>query len=278
MFFSGIADEAGKPIEAQIRAHKTLGWDHIEVRTVDETSLSLASEADFDRYYGALQESGMQVSCFASAIANWSRDIRGDFQVDVDELRRAIPRMRKLNTPFIRVMSWTNKQGTAESEWRSETIRRMKELARMAEDGGVTLLHENCDGWAGLCPENSLELMAEVNSPGLQLLYDTGNPMAHRQDPWNFYTKVKPHVVYVHIKDRIETDAVEQYTYPGEGDGQLPRVVKDLLDSGYDGGFSIEPHIAKVIHADRDATPEEKYNSYLEYGRRLMRIVEKART
>ena len=277
MFFSGIADEAGASIHQQIRAHKSLGWDHIEVRTVDQTSLSLASDIDFDRYYGALLESGIQVSCFASALANWARDIQGDFQVDVDELRTAIPRMRKLKTPFIRVMSWTNKQETPESEWRNEAIRRMKELAKMAEDGGVTLLHENCDGWAGLCPENSLELLAEVNSPALRLVYDTGNPMAHGQGPWDFYTKVKPHVVYVHIKDRIQTETTKNFTYPGEGHGQVRRVVKDLLDSGYDGGFSIEPHIAKVIHADRDATPKEKYDSYLEYGRRLMTIVQKAK-
>ncbi|RKY76941.1 sugar phosphate isomerase/epimerase, partial [candidate division KSB1 bacterium] len=30
MFFTGIADEAGKSLDVQIRAHKELGWDHIE--------------------------------------------------------------------------------------------------------------------------------------------------------------------------------------------------------------------------------------------------------
>ena len=37
---SGIADEAGQPIDAQIKAHKELGWDFIELRNIDGTNLT----------------------------------------------------------------------------------------------------------------------------------------------------------------------------------------------------------------------------------------------
>ena len=36
MFFSGIADEAGKDINMQIKAHKELGWSFIEMRNVGD--------------------------------------------------------------------------------------------------------------------------------------------------------------------------------------------------------------------------------------------------
>ena len=275
MFFSGIADEAGAPVADQIRAHKELGWSHIEVRMANNTTLSMASEEEFDAIHSELHRAGLQVSCFASPIAK--RDIKGPLQQDTAELRTAIPRMRKMNTPFIRVMTWGNKSGVSEAEWRADAIARMKELAKMAEDGGITLVHENCVGWGGLGPDQTLELLAEVNSPALKLVYDTGNPVPHKQDPWDYYSRVKAHVVYVHIKDAVLTDEGHKYTFPGEGDGAVERVLADLLADGYGGGISIEPHLASGIRSDRNAPPEATFNAYIEYGRRLMALVEKVK-
>ena len=132
MFLSGIADEAGNPLETQIRAHKELGWKHIEIRVVNDTTLAQADEKQFEEIHSQLQKAGLQVSCFASRIANWSRDILGPFDLDVDELKRSIPRMRKMNTPYIRIMSYTNKTNLPEAQWRDEAVRRIRETG---EDG-----------------------------------------------------------------------------------------------------------------------------------------------
>lgn len=59
-----------------------------------------------------------------------------------------------------------------------------------------------------------------------------------------------------------------------EGEGFVRKIVADLLSRGYDGGISIEPHVAAVIHQGEGPVPEEiLYSSYLEYGRRFMKIV-----
>ena len=275
MFFSGIGDEAGKPLESQIRAHKELGWHHIEARSVNDTTLAYATDEQFDQIHSRLQETGLQVSCFASSIANWSRDIDGPFETDEDELRRAIPRMRRMGAPFIRVMSYANKSGVDEAEWRREAIRRLTDLAHMAEDGGVTLVHENCDGWGGLGPEQTLELLGEVNSPALKLVFDTGNTVWHDQDTWDYYSRVKSHIVYVHVKDRRASD--KQAVYPGEGQGEVRRIIADLISRGYDGGLSIEPHLAAVVHEGKESAPEVMYQTYVEYGCRLMALVNEIR-
>jgi len=39
MKFSGISDEAGQSIEMQIKAHKELGWEYMELRNVDGENL-----------------------------------------------------------------------------------------------------------------------------------------------------------------------------------------------------------------------------------------------
>ncbi len=277
MFFSGISDEAGQPVDVQIKAHKELGWDHLELRMIDGENVTAIDDAKFEMVCERLAEAGLKVSCFGSAIANWARPITSDPQTDIDDLARAIPRMQRLGVPFIRVMSYPNDKDNPmpDNEWRDEAIRRMKKLAAMAEDGGVILAHENCSGWGGLSAENSNILLGEVDSPALKVLFDTGNPVTYRQNAWDYYQKVYDDIVYVHIKDaRIENDA-EVYTYCGEGDGYVKEIVGDLLAKGYDGGFSIEPHLAAIIHTGETTDDSSKlYDSYTEYGRRLMRIVE----
>ena len=51
-------------------------------------------------------------------------------------------------------------------------------------------------------------------------------------------------------------------------------IVKDLLDGGYDGGFSMEPHLAVVHHdAGVQASARVRFDNYVEYGRRFMALV-----
>ncbi|MCX8064267.1 MAG: sugar phosphate isomerase/epimerase [Candidatus Hydrogenedentes bacterium] len=276
MFYSGISDEAGKTIDKQIQAHNELGWDYMELRLIDGVNITQVSEDIFEKITEKLAFNKKKVSCFASAIANWSRPITCDPTIDIEDLKRAIPRMHKLNTKFIRVMSYPNDPNhpLPENEWRKESIRRMKELAKIAEDGGVILVHENCSGWGGLSAENSNILLGEVNSPALKVVFDTGNPVTYGQDAWEYYLKVKKDIVYVHIKDAKKINGQDVYCLCGDGDGYVKEIVYDLLKSGYDGGFSIEPHLAAVIHTGQQAESEEHlYNSYISYGRKLMEIV-----
>ena len=62
----------------------------------------------FEEVFENVVSSGLKVSCFASCIANWATEISENFQKDVDELKRAIPKKHKFNTRYIRVISWLN--------------------------------------------------------------------------------------------------------------------------------------------------------------------------
>lgn len=280
MFYSGISDESGQAIAVQIQAHQELGWHYMELRLVDGVNLTQISDATFDDVYKAVTEADMKVSCFGSAIANWARPITCPAEIDQDDLKRAIPRMHRFHTPFIRVMSYPNDADhpVEETAWRREAIRRMKELAHIAEDNGITLVHENCSGWGGLSAENSNILLGEVDSPALKVVFDTGNPVTYGQDAWEYYKTVRKDIVYVHIKDARKIDGVDHYCLCGDGDGYVREIVGDLLKSGYDGGLSIEPHLAAVIHTGQKADNDEQlYQSYTDYGRRLMEIVAEVR-
>jgi sugar phosphate isomerase/epimerase len=133
---------------------------------------------------------------------------------------------------------------------------------------------------------HTLKLLENV--PGLKLVFDTGNPPLTpdfsmpfpypMQDSWEFYKAVRPHIAYVHIKDAFlkkEGAAAEEvYTYPGEGEGHVVKIVEDLLRTGYYGGCSLEPHMKVVFHdASVQAAAGARFENYVEYGRRFMRIL-----
>lgn len=275
MIYSGIADEASRDIERQIEAHQELGWDHIELRMIGDTNLTDLPEAEFEQVLGLVQDAGLQISCFASQLGNWSRDITGDFEVDREELARAIPRMQKAGTKFIRMMTWKKSNATVD-DWREEAIRRTRELAKMAADGGVALAHENCTGWASEGPQQTMELVEKVDSPGLVVLYDTGNSVGYDKDTLGFLHGVLDHIAYVHVKDMTKSPSGKSHgVFPGEGESLLRQQLVEILESGYDGVFSIEPHVAAVIHEGKKGDdPEALYNSYLKYGRMFMGLMD----
>jgi L-ribulose-5-phosphate 3-epimerase len=278
MIFSGISDESGKNIETQIKAHKELGWTAIELRGVGECNLTDTTDEEFERVLGLVNDAGLTISCFASQLGNWSREIKGDFEVDKAELARAIPRMQKAGTKYIRTMSWKPGDAT-EGEWKTEALRRMKVLAEMAADGGVALGHENCTGWASQGPEQTIEMIETVDSPGLVVLYDTGNSVGYDLDTMGFLHGVIDRIAYVHIKDMVtEADDSRHGIFPGEGESNLKQQLKEILQSGYDGVFSIEPHVATMIHEGKEAPPDDVlYNSYMKYGQMAMALFDEVK-
>ena len=90
------------------------------------------------------------------------------------------------------------------------------------------------------------------------------------QNAWEFYIKVKPYIKYIHIKDGyFDFDNKTQiFTYPNIGKGYIKEILTDLIKGGYDGGISIEPHVATVYHDNGDEKVKEelKYNAYFHYG------------
>jgi len=148
MYYTGFADKAGDSIDVQIRATLELGWSNIEPRSVDGANLTDVTDETFEQVCEKLAAAGVRINCFASAIANWSRDPRSeeDFQYSVEALRRAIPRMQHLGTLMIRGMSFAVVRDEAPDSPELETLifGKVRRLVEMCEEAGVLYLHENC--------------------------------------------------------------------------------------------------------------------------------------
>jgi sugar phosphate isomerase/epimerase len=286
--FSGFADEAGIDLATQIRATRELGWRNIEMRNVAVPGFPAGNLHDipdeaFRIVKDELAQAGISVHCFGSAIANGTKSIEKPFEADLAEAKRAAARMPQLGSRFIRIMSYPILRDR-DDQLEQERFRRLRELQKILSDAGATVVHENCGNYGGMGWPFTLKLIENV--PGLKLAFDTGNcvydpdytktPPVQGQSAWEFYTHVRPHIAHLHLKDgKPGPNGERRYVYPGEGNADVQRVMADLLATGYTGAFSIEPHL-KVTSEDCPAgvsLDEYRYRSYVEYGRRAMKLV-----
>ncbi len=301
MILTGIADEAGDHVDTQIAATKELGWQHIEARFVqvdgfDKGSIHEIPEQAFDQAASAFADAGIQVCSIGSTIGNWAHSIADPFEITEAEIQRCIERMHRLGAKIVRYMSYAileeGKENDLEEQLFEERIRRAKEIITRFEAAGIIPVHENCMNYGGMSITHALQMQEAI--PDMKWAFDSGNPVFNpdrskprpypRQDAWEFYQALKPHIAHVHIKDgHWDTQTAQcTFTMPGEGQGQVERILADLSDSDYCGFISIEPHVATVFHdtTEKDNHPQakarEQFTSYVEYGRRLASLIGKS--
>ena len=288
MKLMGIGDEAARAIDGQIQATKDLGWEHIEMREVEVAGFAKGNvhdipDAAFDIAAGKLEAAGIGVYCFGSAVMNWAKKVTDPFDVTLAEVRRAVPRMKRLGTKCVRIMSF--KPGDDEYRIPAEVFRRVKDVTNMFLDAGIQPVHENCMNYGGMSWQHAIELLDKC--PGLQWVFDTANPVLNpdrskpkpwpRQDAWEFWTHVNHRVAHIHVKDATWNAAKNDvdYRWPGEGQGKVREILKDAFARHYDGGISIEPHMVVVFHDlnSKSSTEDSMRANFVEYGRRLEKII-----
>src|SRR5256885_12930501 len=98
MILTGIGDEAGNTIDAQIAATKKLGWKHIEARGVEVPGFPKANLHDipdkaFDLAEQKLKENGDGDYCFGTTFMKWQKTSETPMAVTIVELKRCIQRV-----------------------------------------------------------------------------------------------------------------------------------------------------------------------------------------
>jgi sugar phosphate isomerase/epimerase len=219
---------------------------------------------------------------------NWAKTVETPWEVTVGEVQRCIPRMKRLGTKYVRIMSL---KPTDEAQSIPKVVfERVREVTQRFVDEGLVPVHENCMNYGGMSSAHALELLDRC--PGLKWVFDTANPVFNadrskakpwpRQDAWEFWQAVRDHVVHIHVKDATWNAAKNDadYNWPGEGEGKVREILGDALRRGYAGGVSIEPHMVVVFHdANSAASSDEAARvNFVEYGRRLESLVGELRS
>jgi sugar phosphate isomerase/epimerase len=238
---SGFSDEISPDFTEQCAVASELGLKYIEVRSAWDVNILDLKPEQLTRMKDILAEHDLRVSSIGSPIGKIFID--EDFPPHLERMRHAAEVAQFFAAPYVRIFSFFLRPGADPSAHRDEVIERMRALTRVAEAADVVLLHENEKEIYGDLPARCLDIVRSVGSPHLRLAWDPANFVQVGIQPYTEgYDILRPHVAYVQIKDALATDGT--VVPAGEGDGEVARTIRALRHDGFDGFFSLEPHLA----------------------------------
>ncbi|MCX6142380.1 MAG: sugar phosphate isomerase/epimerase [Ignavibacteriales bacterium] len=253
---SAFADEVTDDFKGQIDflASEKVGF--IEIRFVNKKNVVDLSQAELLETRELMQDRGIRVSAIASPIGKVRID--EPFRPHLDKFRHAIDAALFFHSPFIRIFSFYPPKGGRIETYRTQVIERMRRMVELLVGTNIVMVHENETDIYGSSAENCVDLVKSVDSPKLRLAYDPANFVWGEKITNNFdvcWHTMKPYVVHVHIKDwKLGNDHAG--SMPGEGDGQVRKLLEDLARMKYEGFLTVEPHLKSGGQFGGETGPE----------------------
>ncbi len=240
---TGFADEIDADLATQLDTLAAEKMRFLELRAAWGINVLKLSDTEVARAKTELAARGIGVSSLGSPIGKIA--IADPFAPHLEAFRRALHVAHELNAPFIRIFSFFMPQGDDPATHRAAVLDRLGQLVAAAEGAGVTLLHENEKEIYGDTPARCLDIVRSIDSPILRVAWDPANFVQCGVTPHTEgYAMLRPYIAYVHIKDAMLGSG--QVVPAGQGDGQVRETIAALRASGFDGFFSLEPHLASA--------------------------------
>lgn len=240
---SGFADEISPDFQTQCAHAASLGLKYIEFRSAWDTNVLDLTDEQIGQAKQILAEHDLKVSSIGSPIGKIA--ITDDLDAHLDRARHAVDVAHAFEAPYVRIFSFFISEGDDPDSHRDEVLRRMRALADIAEAGEVTFLHENEKEIYGDIPRRCVDILTSVDSPRLRAAWDAANFVQVGVVPFpEGYAAIRPFLDYIQIKDAVlDTGEV---TVTGAGDGEVRATILALREDGFDGFFSLEPHLSKA--------------------------------
>ncbi|HZO74418.1 MAG TPA: sugar phosphate isomerase/epimerase [Ktedonobacteraceae bacterium] len=242
---SAFADEISPDLDEQLATLKSEGISFLDLRGVERTNVLDLSDQQVARIKKQLAAQGIGVAAIASPLGKFPID--SSFDAHWQRFERAIALAQVFETSFIRIFSFyppsdSASMGASPEDWRDEVHAQLRAMRERAQEANITLLHENEKGIYGDTIARCVDLLQEGKSPYLQAAFDPANFIQCEQTPYPAaYEQLRPWLCYVHVKDaRLDGSIVTA----GEGVARWPELLQRLREDGYDGFFSLEPHLA----------------------------------
>jgi sugar phosphate isomerase/epimerase len=239
---TGFADEISSELDEQLDTLADESIRFVELRSVWNKNVLDLTDDEIEKVGAAMADRGVGVSSIGSPIGKVP--ITEDFAPHLERFRRALHVAKSLEAPYVRVFSFFMPEGEDPAVYRDEVLERMGTVAKEAEDARLVLLHENEKDIYGDIPSRCLDILAQVDSPALRAAWDAANFVQCGVDrPYEEgYEALRPYLEYVHVKDALAGSGT--VVPAGEGDGEIHETISALHASGFEGFFSLEPHLA----------------------------------
>jgi len=246
---SAFADEISPDLDEQIAVLMSEGISFLDLRSVENTNVLDLSDRQVTQLKETLDAQGIGIAAIGSPVGK--APIDSPFEEHWRGFERAITLAQVFGTPFIRIFSFyppASSAGTVDASaaglegWREEVYKRLRAMTARASEAGVILLHENEKDIYGETIARCVDLLQECNDAHFQAVIDPANFIQCGQTPYpDAYEALLPWLRYVHVKDARPDGSV---VAAGEGVARWPELLQRLQLDGYDGFFSLEPHLA----------------------------------
>ena len=217
---SAFADEIDDDPDIQIRELARNGVGNIELRGAwgrNVLALRAGEVRDIKRRAGGPRDRLLRVG---SPLGKFP--LTGDFQEQLDGMRRALEYAEILQAPYIRVFSFYPPEGESAAAHRTQVLDWLARLVEVAAATPTRLAHENERNIYGETGDRVLDLLTSIHSPSLVCAFDFSNFVQCGQRPYrDCWGKLKPYLGYFHVKDALPDGTVVP---AGQGAGDLKRI------------------------------------------------------
>jgi len=244
LLISGFSDEISSDFDTQLEVVAELGMRYISLRGIDGKNIGdFTVEEVKESVQPRLQQAGIGVSSIGSPIGKVFINDEEGFAKQKTMLDTLCQIANLLECKFIRIFSFYIPKDEDADNYRDEVISKIKEFAAIADKYDVILLHENEKDIYGDIARRCHEILKEVGSAHFKAIFDFANFVQCGEDTQECYDLLKDEVVYIHIKDAVTTES--QNVVCGTGEGKIPEILAQAIQSGYKGFLTLEPHLVR---------------------------------
>ena len=236
---SAFADEIHDDPDFQIRELERNDVGNIELRGAWGRNVLALRAREVRDIRRRAADRGIGFSAVGSPLGKFP--LTGDFQEQLDGLRRALEYAEILEAPYIRVFSFYPPDGEDAATHRSQVLDWLARLVEVAAATPTRLAHENERNIYGETGDRVLDLLTSIDSPSLVCAFDFANFVQCGQRPYrDCWVKLKPYLGYFHVKDALTDGTVVP---AGRGAGDVARILTEAFADGFAGYLTLEPHL-----------------------------------
>lgn len=254
---SGFADEVYVDFKQQLDFFSSIGLNFIELRLVNGKNILDLSKEELSEVKKRMEDKGIGISAIASPIGKYGID--QPFEPHFDRFKHAVEVASYLNANLIRIFSYYAPKGEDINNYRDVIMERMQAKTDYVKGSNLILIHENESHIYGYSAENCVDIVRTINSKNLSLAYDPANFVWGSDIVNNVevcWPIMKPYTTHIHIKD-WKLGSKDIGSLPGEGDGQIELLMKELAKMDYAGFVTLEPHMSSGGQFGGETTPEQ---------------------
>jgi sugar phosphate isomerase/epimerase len=240
---SAFADEISPDLQTQVQTLRRLKVPGLDLRSISGTNVLSLTNAQLDEVVEACTANGLHVQAIGSPVNKVPLTAINQSQ-ELEKLRMAIHAAKRTGTELIRIFTPEVEERDMGSAWMAVEAW-MDEQVQLAMENGITLIHENDARFYGAFPEYAKRLFDRFGGPSFRAAFDFANTVLIGYFPMpDWFPWLLPHLHTLHIKDAIRDG--HQIVPAGDGEGQMEETLRWLVEQGWTGPLTIEPHLASA--------------------------------